>query len=113
MRPLRSLAAVALSFGAAVAAAAPLAGDVFRFDIGATRLEDGLQQLADETGVILAYDRRDALGVRTTEVRGEMSVEQALRRMLSGTGLDYRYDEFSGQVLIAPRLSRHWRPRHR
>lgn len=107
---LAAAAALCISVGAS---AAPLSTDSYTFNIGATHLEGSLQQLADVTGLILVYDRRETFGARTSEVKGEMSGEQALRRLLFGTGLEFRYDDFSGQVLIFPRQERFWLRRGR
>lgn len=102
---------------AADAAAAPAAAPQFsatasyKLDIPALPLRDALQKLADATSVQIVFGSQDAFGVHTNEVKGEMPVDAALARMLTGTGLTYRLDDFSGRVVIQQRLSSTLRPK--
>ena len=65
----------------------------YEINIPAQRLNQSLQALADVSGARFAYEQRLNLGVRTLAIDGEMSVGQALNRMLMGTGLDWRFDD--------------------
>lgn len=93
--------AACLWLGSAVAA--PLPGDLFKFDIQEQSPKAALQALADATGLRVVYGSADLMGVSVNPVVGEMNYDAALRRMLSGTGLTFRTDEFTGEVVILPR----------
>ena len=79
---------------------------LYEFDIPAQRLDRALQALANVSGARFAYQRRLDFGTRTLAIEGEMSIEQALNRMLMGTGLTWEYDDFDRYV-IRSRLNRH------
>lgn len=65
----------------------------YEVDIPAQRLSQALQALADVSGARFAYEHRLNLGARTLAVEGEMTVAQALNRMLMGTGLAWTFDD--------------------
>lgn len=61
------------------------------FDIPAQPLNRALRALADQSGVQLAYRSAVATGARAPSVQGRMSTEQALSRLLAGSGLGYGF----------------------
>ncbi len=62
-----------------------------QFDIPSGSLAPALNRFADETGLQLVYDTKLADGRRTVGISGSYTVEQALKVLLEGTGLDYRF----------------------
>ena len=60
------------------------------FNISAGPLPETLNRFADEGGLQLIYDSAITQGLGASSVSGRMSVEQALRQLLSGTGLTFR-----------------------
>jgi hypothetical protein len=75
--------------GTAAEPATPQQASV-RFDIPAQSLEDALIAYAGVTGVEVFIDHALAAGQRSSSVRGVYNVEDALRRMLATTGLEFR-----------------------
>lgn len=61
------------------------------FNIPGGSLASALNRLADETDLQLIYDTALAQGLRTPGVSGTYTPEQALQRLLAGTGLSYRF----------------------
>jgi outer membrane receptor protein involved in Fe transport len=78
--------------GAAVAVALALAGAAHAesFNIPSGTLSDALDSYSAQTGVALAISTDALKGVRTSGASGNMSPEQALSRILSGTGFGSR-----------------------
>ena len=68
-----------------IASPAAAAADV-SFDIPAGRLSDALIALAEQAGVTIALGDPALAGLRSRPLRGRMTVEAALRRLLAGTG---------------------------
>ena len=62
-----------------------------RFDIPAQPLSRSLRTLAEQTGVQIAYETSIASGAMAPAVRGTMSAEQALARLLSVSGLRHSF----------------------
>ncbi len=54
-------------------------------------LSSGLNRLAIQTGLQIAFDASITNGLNTNGVRGTMTPEQALSMMLDKTGIDYRF----------------------
>jgi iron complex outermembrane recepter protein len=70
-------------------------------DIPAQSLERALQALAKEYGVQMVY-RSELIRDRETQgVAGELTSEEALRQLLRGTGLTYRYIDGKMITIIA------------
>lgn len=61
------------------------------FDIPSQPLGSALRALADKTGVQIAYQTSVASGATAPAVKGTMSTEQALGRLLSVSGLRYNF----------------------
>lgn len=69
--------------------------------IRAAPLAEALRELTRQTGTELLYDKRIATGARSSGVRGTMLPEQALGRLLAGTGVGYRRTAEGVFILIA------------
>jgi iron complex outermembrane receptor protein len=70
------------------------------FDIPAGDLESTLNAYSAQTGVQLIYAERIIKGIHSKGVRGELNADDALLRILAGTGLSVHRD--SGVVAIVP-----------
>lgn len=101
---VRILAGAAIGVGAADAAAATEVQDIrpqvggqlaqegqrIAFDIPAQDLNAAILAFAEKADFQLFYDADKLNGLRTGGVQGSYAPEQALRRLLAGTGFDYR-----------------------
>lgn len=76
------------------------------FDIPAQSLRDALRQLMRQGGVQIGFEAADVEGRISHAVTGNMNANEALSRLLSGTGLSFRYLT-SGSVMLerAPQVS--------
>src|SRR3954470_10136567 len=79
-------------------AALPLARSV---RIPAGPLSEALRQLTRQTGAELLYDPAIVRGLRSSAVGGPLAAEQALSRLLSGSGVGYRRTSTGAFVLFA------------
>ncbi|WEK45171.1 MAG: TonB-dependent receptor [Candidatus Andeanibacterium colombiense] len=95
---LLATASVALAAGIAAPAAAQTSKS-YGFDIAAQPLEGALVELTDETGLQLIYSSELTSGVKSGGVKGTMTAEAALQRILAGTGLTFRVTG-SGAITI-------------
>ncbi|WP_173050333.1 TonB-dependent receptor [Nitrospira sp. KM1] len=83
---------------------------VRQFDIPAGSLAPALNRFADETSLQLVYDTKLADGRTTAGISGSYTVDQALKLLLVGTGLDYRFandrtvtlQQAEGSAVIVP-----------
>lgn len=71
--------------------AAGTAVGLYQFDIGPQSLSAAVKAFSDITGQSLLVDERLLIGKASPGVRGEFSAEDALRRLLAGSGLRERY----------------------
>lgn len=76
---------------AAEPAAAAAAERQVAFDIAAQDLNAALLTFARTAGLQLAYDSQWVAGKRSAPLSGTLTVSQGLSRLLSGTGLTFRY----------------------
>lgn len=96
------------------------AGDVrgrLSFDIGPQPLSSAVRAFSDVTGQALLVDERLLVGRVSPGARGEFTPEDALRRLLAGTGLRERYtsdkaftlmpsvEDGAGAISMAPAAS--------
>jgi hypothetical protein len=93
--------APAASAAAIQSAHAPAPPSRLSFDIPAQSLDTALALYFRLTGVPLLYDSAVTANRRSSPVRGTFSPREALRRMLTGSGLVARYTR-SEAVVIAP-----------
>ncbi|PKP94124.1 MAG: hypothetical protein CVT77_03350 [Alphaproteobacteria bacterium HGW-Alphaproteobacteria-16] len=75
------------------------------FDIPAQPLDAALAQYFSVTGVQLLYDSELAAGHRSMRVSGTYTPRDALRRLLSGTGLIVRYSRTDAATITRPGTS--------
>lgn len=99
--PLLWLAATAIAMGTLSASSAQtVATDGRRsFDIPAQSLDSALTEYFRETGVQLLYDSALTAGRRSSAVRGNYSLREALRLLLAGTKLIARYSRANAAIL--------------
>ncbi|WP_411037251.1 TonB-dependent siderophore receptor [Shinella sp. BYT-45] len=71
--------------------AAAQAARTHAFDIPAQPLDQALRTLARQTGLQIAYQTSIASGAMAPSVTGTMTAEQALSRLLAGSGLSYAF----------------------
>lgn len=88
--------------GASAAVAPATAGQsTHRFDIGSGPLPAVLRQLAQQAGVQLAhYSNAVPSRLRAGPLQGVFTLEQALSRVLEGTGLAYRFANERTVVIV-------------
>jgi outer-membrane receptor for ferric coprogen and ferric-rhodotorulic acid len=63
----------------------------FEFNLPAQALARSVSQIASTTGLQVMFDGTDTTEIRVSELKGRMTVDQALARVLSGSGLTYQY----------------------
>src|SRR3546814_2079957 len=73
-----------------VAMPTPAAAQTRSFDVPAQPAETGIPALGRQAEIQIAAARRFTKGLRTNEVRGTMTVKEALSKLLAGTGLTVR-----------------------
>lgn len=71
-------------------------------NISAGRLSTALNQLARQSGLQIGYDSTLVAGKTTGGLTGQYTPEDALRILLSGTGIDYRISNSGTISLVAP-----------
>lgn len=81
----RASAALTAVASAGAACAAPVL-----VDVRAGALQDGLSELARESGVDILYSADLVRGWRNPAIKGRLTAERALARLLLGTGVGYR-----------------------
>ncbi len=69
------------------------------FNIAGGDLKSALKSYASSTGLPLIYLDDDVAGVRTKGVRGDLSPDQALTRLLSGTGFTIRREQGAVSII--------------
>ncbi len=72
-------------------AAAPAAAQDVAFDIPAGRLSDALVSLGQQAGITIGASDPDLASVRSRQVRGRMTIREALSRLLAGTGYQFAF----------------------
>ncbi|HEY6815238.1 MAG TPA: TonB-dependent receptor [Croceibacterium sp.] len=72
-------------------AATPAAAQDIAFDIPAGRLSDALVSLGRQAGITIGASDPNLATVRSRQVRGRMSVREALARLLAGTGYQFAF----------------------
>lgn len=71
------------------------------FDIAAQPLDRALRALAGQTGLQVAYQTSVASGAMAPAVTGRMTSEQALARLLAGSGLSYSFTGANTVAILA------------
>lgn len=96
-----SRACACLFLTATFAIAADVRSTTYQLDIPAQSLGDALQTLALASQHKLLYDTILVKGKSSPALKGDFTTEEAVRKLLSGTDLDYEVTE-DGLVLIRP-----------
>lgn len=86
-------------------AAAAFAGSEEKknFAIPAGSADKSLKQFASQSGIEVVYPGEVVRGVRTSEVKGQLTPAEAVGRLLAGTGLASAQDEKTGAFSISRR----------
>ncbi len=85
LRSTVSSTIAAVLLGAAAATA--LAQAAMRFDLPAQPLAESLKAVASQTSVNVLFDMRLVAGMQAPALRAEMTAEEAIRKLVEGTGL--------------------------
>ena len=64
-------------------------------------LGNALKELAQSRNLQVLYLTAEVKGLRSSGVRGDLTVDEALRRMLRGTGLKYRYVDSDAVSIVS------------
>lgn len=96
------LAAILASIGTSAQAQAGDSETPIQFDIPEQPLPAALARYFRITGVQLLYDSTLASGHRSSRVKGRFTPRDALRRLLSGTGLVVRYSRTDAAIITTP-----------
>lgn len=71
------------------------------YDIPAQNLETALLELGRQSGIDILYERDVLAGLRSAPVRGELTPQAAMARMLAGAPLTHRFTSATA-VLVLP-----------
>lgn len=91
LRMLAGAGCAALMIAAATPAAALVQSSTASFNIRSAPLSQSLLNFGRQAGVSIAADQALTAGLRGQAVSGDMSVEEALDRLLAGTGLQAEF----------------------
>lgn len=101
-KPIGPTTIALIGLGVASSAHAQAAGAArTRTDVAKPRLVDALEEITRETSTDLLFSPSDIGETRAAPVRGHMSVEEALQRLLEGTPFTYRRSS-DGTFVILP-----------
>ncbi|WP_460273338.1 TonB-dependent siderophore receptor [Celeribacter sp. ULVN23_4] len=78
------------------------ASQTLAFDIPAQSLNRAILSFANRAGIQVLYDTSAVSGLKSASVSGTMTADQALARLLSGTGISYRFTSPKSVSLILP-----------
>lgn len=103
MRIATAVAVACLSVGSVTAAAEVQAAIRRPIHLPEQPLDAALQQLAKDRDVQMIYSYAVVGELRTPGVTGELTFDEALARLLTGTGLGYRYlDDMTVTIVAVP-----------
>lgn len=92
------LAAAALTL--VMQATMAFAGPTAKLDIPAQPLSSALRALASQTGIQLVFTPETVGAAKSAAVKGEMSVEAALKQLLAGSELEFRQEGERNYVVV-------------
>ncbi|MGH6613704.1 TonB-dependent receptor domain-containing protein [Sphingomonas sp.] len=84
-----------------VVAATPALAQTATFDVPVLPAGTGIATFARQADIQLLVSERDARGKRTNAVKGTLTIEQGLTRLLAGTGLSFRQNGPQTYVVTA------------
>src|SRR5579885_3455591 len=73
----------------------------YRFDLPEQPLADSLRAIAAKVGTNILFDSKDVKDLKAAPLRAELSTNDAIQRVLRGTGLEAE-NTTSGAVIIRP-----------
>jgi len=79
-------------------------------EIPAQLLAPALRTLAKERNFQIVYPSQEVAAVRSQGATGELTTEEALTQILSGTGLTFRYLDSNTVTIVASGIARHESP---
>ena len=85
-----ALALLPLSVALAAEAGSSQSRGQFNFALAAKPLPQALSDFSRVTGISVVYTDEAPYGLNAPAVNGQMSAEQALQRLLTGSGLTFR-----------------------
>lgn len=97
------LGLVALSVPLTTQAESSSAGSSHSFNIAAQPLYSALSALAEQSGVQFVYNSELVKGLSSPAVSGQDSLEGALKRLLQGSGIAYRFN--SGNTVTLEKMA--------
>jgi iron complex outermembrane receptor protein len=106
MRLTLAMAVACLSLGALAAAGNATAAIRQPIDIPAEGLAPALNALAKDRNFQIVYVTEEIANVRTEGAIGEFTTEEALKKLLTGTGLTYRYLDDKTVTVGSAKMSR-------
>jgi iron complex outermembrane receptor protein len=100
----RGRAASIALFAAALVCAGPLAAQMrAKFDLPSQSLADSLRAIASQTNTNVLFDRELVNGHTAPAVKAELTAEQAVTRVLQGTGITVKtIDEKTVAIIVTP-----------
>ncbi|MBV8804779.1 MAG: TonB-dependent receptor, partial [Sinobacteraceae bacterium] len=72
------------------------------YHIGAQALSTALQQFAAQSGVQLLFSESDVAGMKTAGLQGSFTKDQALQRLLAGSGLVFEFPKADAVIIRRP-----------
>jgi outer membrane receptor protein involved in Fe transport len=72
------------------------------YHIGAQSLDTALQEFAAQAGLQLLFSKSDVAGLTTSGLQGSFSTDQALQRLLIGSGLIFEYPKSDAVIIRRP-----------
>jgi iron complex outermembrane receptor protein len=106
MRLTLAVAVACLTLGGLAAAGDAAAAIRKQTDIPAEGLAPALNELAKDRNFQIVYVTEEIANVRTEGAVGEFTTEEALKRLLTGTGLTYRYLDDKTVTVGSAKMSR-------
>ena len=72
------------------------------YHISAQALDAALQEFASQAGLQLLFSKSDVAGLKTSGLQGNYSTDQALQRLLAGSGLIFEYPKSDAVIIRRP-----------
>src|SRR5580692_5494374 len=100
--PFVTVGAAVLWATASATAQAPSAGQVRNLSIPAEPLANALNDLAQQSGLQVMFASELVARLRSSEVKGLLTPEEALQRLLSNTGLHFEFVNPHTITIVGP-----------